>query len=62
MSPSDDQFKVLADAWQAAGVKARKRFLLTHARDIWRDQNAGVPLARFHELPEPYAAVEGGAA
>ena len=62
MTLSDRQFHNLAQAWAEAGVKAQKRFLLTHARDIWRNQNAGVPLARFHELPEPDAAVEGGPA
>lgn len=42
-------FKALSTAWKRASLAAKKRFLLDHAEEVWKAQNAGPSLARWHE-------------
>lgn len=50
--PVDAQFAALMGAWDRAGAKARKRFLLERAAEIWNAQNAGAPLHQWAQADE----------
>lgn len=60
--PAEDQFMTLSKAWARAGIKARKRFLMEYAREIWDDQNAGVSLVNWASAGESAASDEEEAA
>ena len=45
-------FAGLMKAWARAKTSDRKRFLLTMASEIWHDQNAGVPIAKWAEADD----------
>lgn len=50
--PVEEQFAALMVAWDRAGAKARKRFLLERAAEIWNAQNAGAPLHQWAQADE----------
>ncbi len=50
--PVEEAFNALRKAWDRAPMAARKRFLFDYAKEIWHDQNAGVPLHKWAEAAE----------